>query len=345
MDPSAPKGGSPSHPLPGDHGTKDSDHNQHRVRFAQGEPQASYTIYQPTPSREQSHAAASVAAPPAVYWDNKKHDSDRESDANLAGYTFYREGTPPPPDYEGPEKRLGRGGGPAAPIGESSTVGGGTIRSDGGHSIGPLNPLDTTNWSLAHGNDPPPAKRKKVLWAIIAAGVLIIIALAVGLGVGLGVGLRKEKGPSADAVEQPSSSIPVSGPDNSPAPTDPPTTTPNGTGAAADTTTGAAAAPRPTYNSDCPALNNTVYNVPGSTRSFRRFCGIDYSGDDATDLTHAYTESMADCMNSCASFDQCTACAWGYLQGDRGGKHRCYMKTDLKQPHAAASDWCFAILQ
>jgi hypothetical protein len=144
-----------------------------------------------------------------VYWDNKKHnDSDRESDANLAGYTFYREGTPPPPDYEGPGKRSGRGG-PATVIGESSTVGGGTIRSDADYSIGPLNPLDT-NWSQNDGNSIPPAKRKKVRWAIIAAGVLIIIAIAVGLGVGLGVGLPKQKGAHTDAVEQPSRCVKLS---------------------------------------------------------------------------------------------------------------------------------------
>lgn len=209
MDPSTHQG-SQSQPPPGSHDGNDNDHNQHRVRFAEGEPQASYTIYQPTPKREPSHAAASLAAPPAVYWDNKKHnDSDRESDANLAGYTFYREGTPPPPGHEGPEKRPGRGGGPAAPIGESSTVGGGTIRSDADYSIGPLNPLDT-NWDPNDRNSMPPAKRKKVRWAITAAVALIIIAIAVGLGVGLGVGLSKNKGAHADAVEQPSRCVTLS---------------------------------------------------------------------------------------------------------------------------------------
>jgi hypothetical protein len=54
---------------------------------------------------------------------------------------------------------------------------------------------------------------------------------------------------------------------------------------------------------------------------------------------------MADCMNSCASFDQCTACSWGYIEGDEGSKHRCYMKKGLRESHVAAKDWCFAILQ
>ena len=135
--------------------------------------------------------------------------------------------------------------------------------------------------------------------------------------------------------------------ETNPTTTSPPTATAAGTEGATDTntTTGSAASPRPTYNSDCPALNNTIYHVPGSTKSFLRQCGIDYSGTGATDLVEAYTESMADCMNSCASFDQCTACSWGYLQGDQGDKHRCYMKKALKQKHSATSDWCFAILQ
>ncbi len=141
--------------------------------------------------------------------------------------------------------------------------------------------------------------------------------------------------------------MPASAVETSPTTTRPPTATAAGTEGATDTnaTTGSAATPRPTYNTDCPALNNTIYHVPGSTKSFLRQCGIDYSGTGATDLVEAYTESMADCMNSCASFDQCTACSWGYLEGDQGNKHRCYMKKGLKQKHSATSDWCFAILQ
>jgi hypothetical protein len=106
-----------------------------------------------------------------------------------------------------------------------------------------------------------------------------------------------------------------------------------------------AAIARPTYNSDCPALNNTIYHVPGSTKGYLRLCGIDYSGSGATDLGYAYTKSMADCIHVCASFDQCTACSWGYIDGDQGSQHRCYMKKDLKQAQGMASDWCLAILQ
>ena len=127
----------------------------------------------------------------------------------------------------------------------------------------------------------------------------------------------------------------------------PSATTPSNVGAADYTTsTGAAASPVPTYNSDCPALNSTVYHVPGSTKSFLRLCGVDYSGSTggATDLANAFTGSMAECMNSCASFNECTACSWGYLQGDQGGQHRCFMKKDLRKGHSARSDWCFALM-
>ncbi|KAK4151105.1 hypothetical protein C8A00DRAFT_17445 [Chaetomidium leptoderma] len=348
MDPS-PHRGSPPHPPSANQNNDSSNNdqhqhqhqhqNQHRVRFAEGEPQASYKISQPTPKRDNPATGKSSTAQPAVYWD------DRDNEANFEAYTFYREGTPTPPEYETPEKRSGHeGGGLAPPVAESSTIGGGTIGSDRDFGLGSHNNQGhASNWSLADSNDMSRATKKRVLWIIIAVGVLILIG--VGVGVGLGVGLAKGKGPAAEPVEGPSSSLPTQIPGSSPTPTDPPATTPGGTGAAAETTTGSAANPRPTYNSDCPALNNTVYHVPGSTQSFLRLCGVDYSGSGATDLAHAYTESMADCMHTCASFDQCTACAWGYIKGDQGGKHRCYMKKDLKQGHEAASDWCFAVLQ
>ncbi|KAL2160987.1 hypothetical protein VTH06DRAFT_8699 [Thermothelomyces fergusii] len=346
MDPSAHRG-SPSHPLPNSHNDRYSDYNLQTARFARPEPPASFGFFQPTRRHDRSSAVPSSAALPSVYWDSKKNSEevDRESDANLAGYTFYREPTPPPPECEDPEKRVGHGRPRPAIFTDSSTVGGGTIRSDGDHSQRPLNHGEAAGWGgVADHNSRviSPAARRKALWA---AGALILIAVAVGVGVGLGVGL-KAKGGATEPTDTPPSSIPDSEPDKSPIPTaTTPTMAPGGAGASADPTTGSPPAPRPTYNSDCPALNNTIYHVPGSTKSFLRVCGIDYSGSGATDLVHTWTNSMADCMNSCASFDQCTGCAWGYLDGDDGPRHRCYMKKDLTKPHQAVSDWCFAILQ
>jgi len=97
----------------------------------------------------------------------------------------------------------------------------------------------------------------------------------------------------------------------------------------------------------CPNdANNTLYVVPGSTKTFVRYCGIDFNGTDgAYDLSHIYTISMEQCMNVCASSDLCTGCGWGYIDGDKKGNYRCWMKNNLQTPHKARDDYCFAVLQ
>ncbi|GAB1311520.1 hypothetical protein MFIFM68171_01730 [Madurella fahalii] len=346
MDPSNSKG-SPSQPQPESQPTShkdkinNTDDNHHRVRFAEGIPEPSQKkIHQPVPRRVRPSPAATT---PAVYWD------DRENDANLEQYTFYREGTPTPPEDRTHEKALGHGGLPA-PVAESSAAGEGVAGSDRDFSIGPLGNGESRNWSLAGSSDLAPTTKKRVFWVIVVSGVLLLIGIAVGVGVGLGVGLsRRQSGQPAEdpsrRLMQSSSSLPASVVNGSPTPTSPTSTLTSGI-APPETSSGMGAASRPDYNSDCPALNNTIYHVPGSTRSFLRLCGIDYSGDSgATDMAHLYTSSMAECMNVCASNAHCEACAWGYLPGDQGTEHRCYMKRDLQRAHRASSDWCFAILQ
>ncbi|SPQ19187.1 d01851cc-64ce-4463-ba05-69fda98c4928 [Thermothielavioides terrestris] len=346
MDPSPPRG-SPSHPHSSndDNINDDGEQSQPRVRFAEGEPQASYRIYQPTPRRERPATATtgSTDQQPAVYWDDR--ENDQENDPNLQAYTFYREGTPTPPEYESHEKALGPGPGLGAPVAESSTLGGGTIGSDGDLNVRARSQGETSHWSLPNSRETSVVGGKRMFRTVIAIGVLVLLCVALGLGVGLGVGLSQQKSAVVESVPGPSSSLsPASAVSLAPNPT-PTNPTPAGTEGASETTTESATRPRPTYNSDCPSLNNTVYHVPGSTKTFLRICGVDYSGDEATDLAQVYTGSMADCMNSCASFNQCTACSWGYIQGDEGGEHRCFMKNNLKTGHTAASDWCFAILQ
>ncbi|KAL2024270.1 hypothetical protein VTK56DRAFT_9426 [Thermocarpiscus australiensis] len=332
MDPSQHRG-SPRlpHQHAADHGSSDNDQNHQRVRFAEEAPAPSDEIHRPTPRREKPPDAEPSSPTPAVYWD------DRDNDANLEEYTFYREGTPTPPEYESQEKGLGHAR-LATPIAGSSATG---VGSDRAFNLRPFSRDDTGKGSLADSRDMSPATKKRVFWIVIAIGALVLIGIAVGLGVGLGVGRSKE---SADGpAEVGSSPLPASVLSPSSKPTRPTSTSPSTRTAAASETT---ATSRPKYNSDCPALNNTIYHVPGSTKSFLRLCGIDYSGSgEATDLAEVYTGSMADCMDICASFDQCTACGWGYLAGDEGSEHRCYMKTNLKRAHTAASDWCFAILQ
>ncbi len=187
-----------------------SDLNHHRVRFAEGEPQATYTVHHQSTSRRTRPAAAAVQPP--VYWDERDpdRDIDRDSDANLAGYTFYREGTPTPPDYEAPEKRNGyhghsHGASLGGPIGENSTIGGGTAESDREFNLGPRHPGDAGNWSVADSNDMSPATRKRMLWVLVIVGIIILVG--VGVGVGLGVGLSKGKGTSAKSAEVTSRSV------------------------------------------------------------------------------------------------------------------------------------------
>jgi len=77
-------------------------------------------------------------------------------------------------------------------------------------------------------------------------------------------------------------------------------------------------------------------------------CSVDFSGTDgAVDLRNVPTSSFSECMDNCAGTVACTGCAWGYVPGDTtgGGEHRCWMKSTLRKSHAAASDFCFGILQ
>ena len=126
------------------------------------------------------------------------------------------------------------------------------------------------------------------------------------------------------------------------------TTTPSPTTPGTPTSTGAGALPTPTgmHGSDCPQSNGTVFTVPGSTKSFLRLCGVDYGGQgEATDLAETMAGSMDACMADCAGFPGCTACGWGYIDGDAGSAYRCWLKTNLVKSHRARYDWCFAVLQ
>lgn len=87
--------------------------------------------------------------------------------------------------------------------------------------------------------------------------------------------------------------------------------------------------------------------MPGSKVQFLRLCGVDYSGpSEAVDIIHKPTWSFADCLDNCAGTYGCTACSWGVAEGETaGGAHQCWMKSNLRKGHTAASDWCFGILQ
>ncbi|KAK4174156.1 hypothetical protein QBC36DRAFT_334236 [Triangularia setosa] len=350
-EPSA-RQGSPSRP---EHIANDTDHNQHRVRFAEEGPEP--VIYQHNPRRMQDDELSPPPGP-AVYWDENEsiaptRNQDRNSvantadTANLAQYTFYREPTPPP--YRPDEKGYGNDAA-SGRIAPASSAGGLPESERQLHLQS-----QRSNWS--DDEEISPVARRKLLWIVIGVATLIIVGVAVGVGVGVGVSMSRK--PSAEAQEQPKSSTspPVSVIGTSPTPTSLATLNLDSSAtslassdvhapSAVSSSTLAIPFRPPNPHSDCPAANNTMYQVPGSHKRFLRLCGIDYHGSRSSrDLSHMYTASMADCMNSCASFDQCTAVGWGFLPGDIGKEHRCYMKTDLKTGHAATSDWCFAILQ
>jgi hypothetical protein len=93
-------------------------------------------------------------------------------------------------------------------------------------------------------------------------------------------------------------------------------------------------------------VNGTIYAVPGSDKRFLRVCSLDYGGiDEAVDLTHMLTANMTECMNRCAEFVTCTGCGWGFIEGDEGRQHRCWLKGNLQKRHEARADWQFALLQ
>ncbi|KAK3991230.1 hypothetical protein QBC44DRAFT_368273 [Cladorrhinum sp. PSN332] len=331
------------------------DINNHRVRFAEAKSEPNNTAFQPNPRPPKTAQAGAAPLPPppgpAVFWDDR--DVDRESvaftgnTAQLEQYTFYREPTPPPADYVVQEKSS-RGLGAGGAIAGSPSVGGaGSDRN--------LAQNETSTWSLADTHELPSKSKRRLFWIILAIGILMIIGVAVGVGVGLSMG-RKSNAQSTDDAASSGATMPASVGESGPTPTtdilstgqpNPSTTPTTGTHAPSATSTSFSVASRPYLaNSDCPAVNNTIYQVPGSTQRFLRLCGIDYSGgSDAKDLAQVYTGSMIECIHACASFDQCTAAGWGYIPGDIGNEHRCFMKTELKKSHVARNDWCFAVLQ
>ncbi|KAI1775885.1 hypothetical protein F4818DRAFT_415260 [Hypoxylon cercidicola] len=189
-------------------------------------------------------------------------------------------------------------------------------------------------------------RRKQFWWLLGLVGLLIIIAIGVGVGVGVGKAASGSSQAAIDAGTVSSSSSSATSATSLPVETSPVTATTTTTSVPSRTTTSPTSTP--TGNSegkiDCPAANGTIYQVPGSDKSFLRICGIDYSGDEAEDLRQVPTESILDCMKNCAGTAECTGCGWGFLDGDTGTQHTCWLKGGLKQSHEADPNWAFAVL-
>lgn len=327
--------------------------NPSRVRFAEEDP--GLEAVHPTPVHHKVReeippgVVAESSSAPEVYWAD-----DRENDANLSQYTFYREPTPPPYD-ERHKKEYGY---------SASVSGGCASRMEdgrGGFTPNGQGPEEdgcssTSSVGVICG------VRRRAFWVIVV--VMIIFCIALALGVGLGLGLAKGNAPPTPSttsrfapvivstrahpncilISPLYSSSPANAPssdsdkDSSPSPSEP---TPS---APAPTSTGA-----PKILPSCPAANNTLYTTTTADKTkktFLRVCGIDYSGiGGATDMRNVRTETMAECMDACAELSGCTGCGWGQIPGDTISKHRCWLKTDLQTPHNATTDWDFAILQ
>ncbi|KAK5656427.1 hypothetical protein OQA88_4808 [Cercophora sp. LCS_1] len=329
-----------------------------RVRFAEEEP--GLEVYQPDKKTKGGTAADNA---PEVYW-----AEDDINDANASQYTFYREGTPTPPEYEEHVNEKGggygfgasaagvaaAGAGAGAGAGSGAGFGSAAATSRGGNFVNlHFDPPPGSAGAEDGGSEKPRRSWRKRRWVVLAL-VLLFFILPITLGVGLGVGLKNRSAGSApatsassdasnlDTTTSPSLPSPDVTLDVTPTPS-PAKGTPTATKQATPTTT-----PQVVEGTlpDCPSGNNTLYTVSGSTKTFLRVCGIDYSGaNGATDLAHIYTNSMVECMNVCASYDRCTGCGWGWVEGDTGVSHRCWMKSDLRVSHRARDDYGFGVLQ
>ncbi|KAK3955721.1 hypothetical protein QBC32DRAFT_22850 [Pseudoneurospora amorphoporcata] len=317
--------------------------NQTRgVRFTEERP--THHIYQPQPRRSSPRTSPTHGKAPEVYWADDDGEDERKNDAKDntedSQYTFFREGTPTPPEYNDEHEK-----GLAA----ERAAGGGTVagsyaasRSTVGSSLPPTEESrgcigrHQQRWGLRRG----------VLWAIIIAVILLVIVLP--LSVGLGVGLSRsskstatDPNPSSSQTVLPISSSPEPFPSSSAVPNHIQTSVSSATTTPTSTTSSSNSKPRPTAYSDCPAANNTMHRIPGLAKSFLRLCGVDYTADD---LGNFLAGNMAECIDACAAMERCTGCSWGYLDGDKGNKHRCWLKGNLGTAREQPGDWCFAMI-
>ncbi|KAK3388109.1 hypothetical protein B0T20DRAFT_365746 [Sordaria brevicollis] len=260
----------PSH-LPGSSSSPTRDHTR-GVRFAEGQPE--HHIYQPQPRRPSPRTSPrnspTHGKAPEVYWADDDREDDRRNTIMSVGeeskYTFFREGTPTPPEYNDEHEK-----GLAA---ERAAAGSAAAGSYATRSTVPdsLPPSEGSRGCIG---------RYQQRWAWV-----------------LVLGYQSRRSPPRQNLA------------------------------------------RQAY-SDCPAANNTMHRIPGLAKSFLRLCGVDYSADD---LGNFLAGSMAECIDACAAMERCTGCSWGYLDGDKGNKHRCWLKGNLGTPREEPSDWCFAMI-
>ena len=88
----------------------------------------------------------------------------------------------------------------------------------------------------------------------------------------------------------------------------------------------------------CPDNNVTLYNA-AFQKTFLLLCGRDYNyADGTTDMFHQGTDSMGECIQTCANNTGCVGAGWGYING----QYTCWLKSKLGRPNSSDS-WYFAI--
>ncbi|KAI1653726.1 hypothetical protein F4813DRAFT_243105 [Daldinia decipiens] len=235
-----------------------------------------------------------------------------------------------------------------------------------GDATPPSSPRPSDEGSSAGGDRPPAAlrgqtppgekgiiglKRTQFWWLLALISLLLVVAIGVGVGVGVGRGVSQSSNEAAAAVAGAgagagagaTSSTSLSSSSTTPANTGISTTS---TSSPSKTSTSSSSTPTGNFEGkiDCPAANGTTYQVPGSDKRFLRICGIDYSDNESTNLRQVPTESILDCMKNCAGTAGCTGCGWGYIEGDTGTQHTCWLKGGLKKSHDVDINWAFAKL-
>ena len=243
---------------------------------------------------------------------------------------------------------VGVGAGASAGVGAAAAAGG-----DGGEGGG----LAGGGGDGMFPDDEPEPRilglRKRMFWVLMAllGAILLVIIIAVSVGVSMG---KKNDGGNTDnfsAVEPTATSV-MTDANGATTVTETKTTPPSTVTTTATKNEDGSATPSPkpmpggSARVDCPAANGTTCQVPGSDKKFLRICGVDYSSKEATDIGQVQTETMLDCMKNCAGTSACDACAWGYIDGDQGTLHRCWMKSNLAQGggHEVDEGWSFARL-
>jgi hypothetical protein len=138
--------------------------DQPGLEVAEAPTLASSGVFQKEKRREEDGDGDGASQAPEVYmaW------SDAAS-GNPVGYTFYREGTPTPPEYDAHEKRLGEG----MVVAPHTT------------------PLPPEYGESERGSEEDQPRlcgvRKRIFWGVLTLVAIVLFTVAIGVGVGVGL--------------------------------------------------------------------------------------------------------------------------------------------------------------